>query len=167
MKRTVRLGGVLVVLGVLIGWLLPSFRGPGEGGSGQDGGELKNASKVFVTTHTTDVPAVAEPKTKSPAATELPTSNEPSGTADQIIEVRVSDRAYAIRPAGDTGEFQPIELEQLVERAKAAKGNEDGIRAKIYRDPSARAAAEQRLSDALTAAGVPKDSIQWLDAPPM
>ncbi|HCS51472.1 hypothetical protein [Rubinisphaera sp.] len=54
---------------------------------------------------------------------------------------------------------EEISLDQIVEKAKAAKGNAQGVRARIFHAGSALPSAENQLMDALRQAGLSEESI--------
>lgn len=147
--------GIVLIAGIGAGIYLGDFmKGPGFGGSsnsankgtGADGdGSEKVSSKK--TTETT------EPKPEKTAAAPLQTP---------VVKIVVSDRAYLLRTA--TGD-EPIELDQIVSYATAAKGDEDGVKIRVYRKPSSRASTEIALQQALTAAGVGEEQTVWVVNP--
>ena len=56
-------------------------------------------------------------------------------------------------------------LTKVVALAKAASGDEDGIRVRIYRKPSSRASTENELQDALIDAGITENQTVWIANP--
>ncbi len=79
-----------------------------------------------------------------------------------VLKIVIADRSYFLRsPEGD----QPVELKDLVAQAKAATGDEDGIRVRVYRKLTSRPAVEIALNDALVAAGLNEDQIVWVANP--
>lgn len=78
------------------------------------------------------------------------------------LQVLIDGRRYAVKQTDNgTSEYRPVELSRLVDLAKQAPGDEDGVRVRIARRESSRATAERRLEDELMEAGLPPESIVW------
>jgi hypothetical protein len=74
--------------------------------------------------------------------------------------VLIDERSYFLRRVVDgQEEYNRIELPELINLAKSTRGNEDGIRVRIFRRESSRASAENVLHEKLTEAGLPRQSI--------
>lgn len=118
-------------------------------------------------------PSTGTTATTTPESSELPNlsanvdpviSPEPEipPIATPVLKVLIADRSYSVRyPEGD----QAAELKQIVALAKTAKGDEDGIRVRVYRRLSSRTSAELELRDALIAAGINEDQTVWVANP--
>lgn len=90
------------------------------------------------------------------------TTPVPASPVTHVVKIVIADRSYFLRsPEGD----QPVELKELVSQAKAATGDEDGIRVRVYRKLTSRPAVEIALNDALIAAGLNEDQIVWVANP--
>ena len=166
-KRTATVGGGLIALGILVGMFLNLFRGPGGGGDG---------SNMLVQSSGEESLSIEEPESETAAdeSTDVPVHNasqqnnidsQPAAVAaaPQVVDVVVDDRQYHIRKTGEDGREQlvPIALQELVETVRRASGNEDGIRVRIVRRDSSRAAAEKLLHESLLDAGVAETAMQW------
>ena len=81
----------------------------------------------------------------------------------RVVKVVIQDRDYLLRTTDDDGQeqLQPIALAQLVETVRAASGDEDGVRVRIVRRDSSRAAAEELLHQSLLKAGVAATAMVW------
>lgn len=152
---TRNLMGVVLIAGIAAGVYLGDFlKGPGWGGSSTTS-ETSTGSKLESTAEPKKT-AVDKTEAESEKTAALPTQQQP------VVKVVIADRSYFLRSAdGD----QPIELDQLVSQAKAAKGDEDGIRIRIYRKLSSRTAAEIALQDALAAGGIGNEQAVWVANP--
>ncbi len=139
--------GAVLVAGIAAGVYLADFwKGFGWGGGPQ--GVAGNSS-------TTSKPKSADSKTSSKEASPMDKTSTVSG---KVVKVVIDNRSYFLRTAdGD----QATELNDLVSLARAAAGDEDGIRIRIYRKKSSRPSAEEALRDALVAAGVPEEQAAW------
>lgn len=140
--------GVVLIAGIAAGVYLGDFmKGPGWGGSSKGTGNSTGTGKdgTIDQQHVTD---------KTEAAPE----NVVAQPQTPVVKVVIADRSYFLRSAeGD----QPIELDQVVAQAIAAKGDEDGVKIRIYRKLSSYTSAELALQDALVAAGVSDKQIVW------
>ena len=147
-------GGVLVCLVAVYGLMSGLF--PGLGGSGSG-----NGTNVLVTGagDSTDVP---DARPSKPADDQREPNTEAAAPSDpaEVVNVLIDGRTYFLRSlVGGKEEHRRIELPALVDLAKAARGNEDGIRIRISRRESSRASAENLLQEKLTEAGLRKQSI--------
>lgn len=154
--KTSRIVGVLVVAGIGIGaalsYLLPDFDfGLGSGGIGLPTG--KPEAKV--------VGIDASP----PEETETKPAAEPV-TPPAVVYVLIDGRDYLLRrgPEGKAP-FKPATLEEVVEAAQTATGDDNGIRIRIAQKSSSRELTERALRAKLEEGGVPKDAIRWKDEP--
>ena len=87
-----------------------------------------------------------------------------SWISEGVVTLMIDEYDYfAAIPGGDnepTSDYHPISLQQAVKLASLAPGDSNGIRVRILRRDTARAAAEHRLHQTLTqAAGVSADAI--------
>ena len=139
--------GAVLVAGIAAGVYLGDFwKGFGWGGGPQ--GVAGNSS-------TTSKQKSSDSKTSSKETTQTEKTSTVSG---KVVKVVIDNRSYFLRStAGD----QATELNDLVEMAKTAAGDEDGIRIRIYRKKSSRPSAEEALREALVAAGIPEEQTAW------
>jgi len=166
MKRTATVGGGLVLVGLALGMLLNLFRGPGGG----DEGTNVMARSSGETSLSQSDPGADVPVTN--ASQEQPISSEPAAPAMapvaqplQVVRVVVEDREYKLRRTGSDGQeqLQPIALAELIELVRGVSGDEDGVRVRIVRHDSSRAAAEELLRQRLIEAGVAETAMVWND----
>ena len=147
-KRTV-LGAVLVA-GVIVGQYLPDlWNGFGGGSSvGVGIGDPAPGTKREPSTDSTEKPAKDDIK--------LPTNVPP------VIKVVIDDRSYFIRSSdGD----RSVEISEVIALAKAAAGDADGIRVRVYRKGTSRSSAENALQDAFNEAKISNDAVLWVPTP--
>jgi hypothetical protein len=142
--------GVVLIAGIAAGVYLGDFmKGPGWGGSKKGTGNSTGTGKDGTVEKKAEVDKT-EAAPEKVAAAPLPQT--------PVVKIVIADRSYFLRSAeGD----QPIELDQVVELANAAQGDEDGIKIRIYRKLSSYSSAEVALQDALVAAGVDDKQIVW------
>lgn len=159
-KRNI-LGAVLIA-GIATGVYLSDYlKGWGLGGGPGISGS--NASKGTLNT------GADSGDDKNTAATVDSTPNyapdESVAHPPQVLKVVVADRSFFIRETGEVPELTQVDLKQIVRRAKAATGDDDGIRVRVYRKSSSRASVEVELRDALVAAGITEDQTVWVATP--
>jgi len=149
MKVRTAVVGVAVlafIAGGFLGGLFPQF-GVGTGGSG------------------TGKPAKEQPAGKQPEQKLV--AHDPTVLDDaRIVQVKIDERHYQMADAaGGPHGYRDATLEEIVAAARAAQGNNRGIRVRVARTPRSRSSAEHALRDKLEAAGIGKDAIEWLDGP--
>lgn len=151
MKRRVTIGGGLILaVGILAGWLSGLFTGFGRGGTGD--GTQANVGAANSTVSNTN-PKQTKNEKKPAETVERPTD---------VVEVLIDDREYLVQQIIDgKSEYRSIDLARLVELAKNASGNDDGIRVRITRKTTSRVLAEKQLGEALAEAGLSKEAITW------
>ena len=145
MKSLIVLGLVLVA-GVIVGTYLPDFwKGFGGGSTvGVGIGDPKAGSKTE---------SVETPTTLS----DEPTSTAPVNVPP-VLKVVVDEQTYLIRSTeGD----RPVKISEVVALVKAAAGDADGIRVRVYRKKASRMAAGHALQDAFVAAGISESAVFW------
>lgn len=146
--RGVKISSGLVLLGVIAGTFLGNWLPKFDGG---DGVIPVQGSKPDLSEKTTHPPD-AETQT-TPAV------------APHVLQITIKDRGYWV--ATDTeGTLQEITLERAVELATATTGDENGIRVRVIRDPTARARAEDNLEQALLKAKIAREAIVGLGPMP-
>ena len=152
-KRLATYGGGALVIGLLLGLMLdlPGF------GTSQDG-EDPMATVTGVQNN-----QLVEAKS---AADDMHADDTAPVEDTSVVTVRIDDRIYGVRTINDGEEvFWPTALDEVVQQVKAVSGNQDGVRVRVLRKSTARAAAEQALKKALDAAGVNDDQIYWQREP--
>ncbi|HEX6986297.1 MAG TPA: hypothetical protein VF170_13025 [Planctomycetaceae bacterium] len=145
--------GAAAVVG--LAWLLSNLFNLDVGGTGGDGD-----SRIGLPTSSEPrdvVPAEPPPQGEPDAETEPVSADAPEdaiGTGG-VVEVRVDDRDYLLkRGSGAGAEWVAAEPDAIAAYARQASGDETGVRVRIFRTPSARAAAEERLVEALRGVGL-------------
>ena len=158
--KTMRMLGVMVVAGIGIGaalsYLLPDLNfGLGSSGIGLPTGNTDTKPETQV------VGIDAASEEKSTAEADAATAAPPA-----VVYVLLDGREYLLRrgPEGKVP-FKPVTLDEVVEAAQSATGDENGIRVRIEQKRSSRHTTQSALEGKLEAAGVPKDSIRWKDEP--
>lgn len=135
------IGGTLA-LGIAAGmWLSNFLQGIGTG----DGVGIGQSGFSGVSVNTAPSPAELGVSTDSPAA-----------AAPESIRVVIRDRNYFLQ---DDETETPQGLDELVTLAKTAKGDQDGIKVRVFRSQSARVTTELSLRDALVEAEIPESAI--------
>lgn len=129
--------------------------GFGGGNDGQIG-----VPRIAVTTPPPSAPA--EPPPQSEPETDLVSTSDPKTAigSDGFVEVLIDDRSFSVRRGtGENREWVQAEPDTIVAYARQATGDEAGVRVRILRTPSARAAAEEQLTTALHEAGMTDSEI--------
>lgn len=145
--------GATLIAGIVVGTYLPNFWNGFGGGSivGVGVGDPKTGTP---SQDSEDSASKPEDKAKPVESDSKPLENVPP-----VIKVVIDERSYFLRSAeGD----RPIEVPEVIALAKAAAGDADGIRIRIYRKKTSRIKAEQDLQDSLVAAGVSDSAILWI-----
>ncbi len=163
--KTSRLVGVLVITGIGIGallsYLLPDFGfGLGTGGDvGIGNPPGSNAAGTIVGTGDESSESTAETPTDTPESTDT------AGPVATVF-VMIDGREYLLRrgPEGKAP-YKSARLEQVVQAAQEATGDDNGIRVRIAQRSSSRETAERALRMKLEEAGIPGDAIRWKDEP--
>jgi len=155
-QRKVFAGGV-VALGVGLAFLLRGIGldiGTGGSGPGDSEQEATTQSDGDIMADLANDPQVLPiAPEKRPAADALPDTSK-------MLTVIVEDRHYLWGSnSPETKPIQPIELTQIVEKARNTSGNEQGIRVRIFHMGSALPSAENELMTALRDAGLSETDI--------
>lgn len=80
---------------------------------------------------------------------------------DEVIKVWISDRTFR---RSETDTTQAVAIEDIVSAVKAAQGSEEGIKLVVYLEESARASAQEELTNALNSAEIPETAILQVDS---
>lgn len=165
LKTTTRAasGGVIVVAAVLA---LLFFRGLGMG-SGE--GESEDTGSDRPAMATTEAPASnratdTKPQmpTKSPGVTDDSgglTPDEQKALSGNVLGILIDEYSYLMElPSSSDSLYRPAELDRLLQLAKQAKGDSNGIRVRILRRENARASTEEQLKLELSRIGVKADA---------
>ncbi|HIE98474.1 MAG TPA: hypothetical protein EYG03_17210 [Planctomycetes bacterium] len=153
-KNTARAaaGGVIVVAALLA---LMFFQGAG---SGTGEGDSSNPSLSMVTTESSA--DAAENSTDADLADGGLTADEQKALSDQVLSILIDEHEYLMEiPDDDAIIYRPAEIERLVELARQAEGDSNGIRVRILQRESARPSAEEKLKLALATAGIDIDAL--------
>jgi hypothetical protein len=109
-------------------------------------------------------------ETETQTTTVSDTSTEPTEpelvTPPAVVYVIIDAREYLLR-RGEEGKaaFKPANLDEVIEAAQSATGDDLGIRIRIAQRSSSRETTERALRAKLEEAGIPGDSIRWRDEP--
>lgn len=148
------LGAVLVAgiaTGIYVGKFWKGFGGGSSLGVGV-GDPQANSQGTDAGTESPESKTPDRPEPESPPPADVP----------RIVRVVIDDQSYFVRNEGGD---EPIDLKQIVALARAAAGDEDGIRIRIYRKFSSRTSAELALSTALAEGGIKDDQTVWVPTP--
>lgn len=145
MKRRMQVGVVLVIA---VAAALSYFTGfpPGlGGGSGGDGNSSSDANDVRA-----DVSG-NRPSDATPTD-DLPTS---------VVHVVVEKNGYTLKLIdGESIKYQSVELDRIIELARQATGNDNGVRVVLTSRRAARPPAENLLKSKLLDAGLTEVQIE-------
>lgn len=162
-KRT--LAAVVVAAALVVGSFFSGrFPGFGTGQQATTGGPPAGQPEPVSTE-----PSEEEPAAPNPEADATPDSPTPTPVVPQeVLDVRIVGRTYQVLFTGgvdgETVEYQPAELSQVVELAQSASGDDNGIRVRIELDDTARMAEWLALKDALKDAGLSENSLREMSA---
>jgi hypothetical protein len=165
MKKRTMVGGLVVcsvVAGMFINGKLPGF------GSGT--GIPREAQGTAVESPEKPAAAATEPKAveASPEAKPAPVETAEKPVVDEpkeapkppdFIDILVEDSNYSVSRGG-VGNYRDLKLSQILTLAKMTTGNDEGLRVRILRKPSARYFAYATLRTELEAAGLDSESIR-------
>jgi hypothetical protein len=149
-------GGGAILIGLALFML---FKGMGPGGTGSSGsGTGPESGKTLITSKGTESPseeAVAAPDEVKGGLTD----DEKKSLTGDVFTVLIDEKNFLIELPGDPDPvYREAQLSRVIELAKLAKGDSNGIRVRILRRESARASAEFDLTDGLHKAGIDKDA---------
>jgi len=146
--------GAVLVAGIATGIYVGKFwKGFGGGSSlGVGVGDPQANSQAGADAKSPEIKTPDRPEPESPPPADVP----------RVVRVVIDDQSYFVRSEGGD---EPIDLKQIVALTRAAAGDEDGIRIRIYRKFSSRTSAELALSAALVEAGIKDDQTVWVPTP--
>ncbi|MBW3540690.1 MAG: hypothetical protein KY476_10500 [Planctomycetes bacterium] len=135
--RTVAAGGIVGLLLIAGGLLFNGFGLGGGGGDGEGTGDGSTPDEVRA--------SMEEDPPLRPAEVD---------PAPPVVEVLIDGDGYLLEQPGQTPEWRPATLDEIVLRAKDAEGNTLGVRVRIRRRGSALPDAEEALTQGLIQAGL-------------
>ena len=160
-------GAGAVLIGLALFMLFRGFGlGPGNG-TGEDGSggaanqEAEEAEILAADSAPSDKKVQEDPGNgTSPQSKGGLTFDEEKAIAGNVLTVLIDEHDYLMQIPGTTDSvYRRAELARLVELAKRAKGDTNGIRVRILRRESARASAENQIKADLMHAGLTADAI--------
>ncbi len=160
MKSTAKAGagGAIAVAAVLALLFLRGGAGtPGSGSESETSNQPSLASTNSPPTSTDTEPASTA---ATPDSTGGLTQDEELALSDKVLTILVDERSYLLAiPTGEDFLYRPTELARLLELAKLAEGDSNGIRVRILQRETARVSAKQELENQLAQAGVGTDAV--------
>lgn len=147
MRKRALLGGVAVVAVVLTAFFTGIIPGFGGGSGTGDGTSTSLSAETGEETTTTET--AGETTTPDPP---LPTT-----VPQELVQVVVENDMYGLQIPD--GRYKVVPMSEVVEAAKSATGNEDGIKIRILRKASAKVVAWSTLADELEKAGIARTAI--------
>jgi len=164
-------GAGAALIGLALFLLFRGFGfGPGSG-SGEESGETQNAGEESGASESRILAANTDPATESESPDESTEPNdrprtkglsadEEKAIAGDVLTVLIDEHDYLMQIPGTTDVvYRRCELSRLIELAKLAKGDTNGIRVRILRRESARASSESQIKIDLAHAGISTDAI--------
>lgn len=151
------LGGGAILIGLAL-YLL--FKGMGPGGIGSSGSGIgPEPEESLITSKGTDTPsekAIVAPDQIRGGLTD----DEKKSLSGDVLTILIDEKNFLLELPGDVDPvYRKTSLPRVIELARLARGDSNGIRVRILRRESARASAEFDLIDGLHKEGVSKDSI--------
>jgi len=155
-KRMMYAGGGVLILGIVLGQyfgLTPGINtGPGDGEEKTETVDEESRA-IMASTESDMVPVLIQPEPKQKSLAELPL---------QVLDILIDDRSYLIKASSQPQDrYRPAEIKEVIQQAKRATGDEDGIRIRVYRKGSARVIPETLLKDELKIAGLAPQMVDW------
>lgn len=145
-------GGVIVVVAVLAVLLIQGL-GTGDGESSNPGSSSSDSELLASANAGGVLPATDQQHGGL-------TDSEQAALSGNTLVVCIAEHDYWMEVPGDGPDpWQPIELARLVEVARQATGDSNGIRVRIKKRVTARASAEQKIRLELEKVGIGKDAI--------
>lgn len=158
-KRRNRLiygGGGVLILGIILGQFIGLTPGINSGpGAGTEKKSSDESTKTALASTESDlVPVLIQPEPeKDKAASESPL---------KVLDILIDNRSYFVKAHTQAQtSYRPAEIEEIIQLAKQATGDEDGIQVRVYRKGSARVIPETLLKEELNKSGLPSEKIDW------
>ena len=158
------------MIGALLALLF--LRGFGGGSAGTDDETSAGSAKTSMATTESPsvpsdipatVPAATVPAATVPAATNSRgglTSDEEKALSGKVLAVLVDERSYLMEVPTDGGPvYRPTDLDRLLELAKLAEGDSNGIRVRVLHRENARVSAEHNLKTQLANIGIGPNAV--------
>ena len=145
-------GGVIVIVALLA---VLFMQGPGTGdGESSDPGSSSSDSELLASANANGVVPTTD---QQPGGL---TDNEQAALSGKTLIVCIDEHDYWMQVSGDGPDtWQPIELARLVEVARQAPGDSNGLRVRIEKRVTSRPSAEQKILLELEKVGIGKDAI--------
>ncbi|MGC1274530.1 MAG: hypothetical protein WBC44_12565 [Planctomycetaceae bacterium] len=150
--------GIGAAAAVGLAWFVMNVFNWNLGGLGGDG-ENRVGLPTSSTSSAPDSEPSDPPEQSEPDAglVSVENADEAIGTGG-VVEVLIDDRNYSLR-RGNGDEWVQAEPDAIAAYARQAAGDESGMKVRILRKPSARAAAEERLVETLHGVGLTNSEI--------
>ena len=154
MRTKATIGGGIIIAAMIAGAMLSdyfNFRGFGLG----DG----DGARAMLPLNSQQTDDSSSDDERRQVSAELPDERAarsgPPLQPGEVLNVVIDGRDYAVRQVIDGEErLHPLSLAEVVELAKAAPGNNEGIKVRVLRRESSRPTAEQALEQALLQSGI-------------
>jgi|GEM_PF-1526483 len=159
-KRLMYAGGGVLILGIILGQYFGLTPGINTGSG--DGEEKKespaDSQAIMASTQSDIVPVLIQPE-PNPEPKQKKTQSE---LPLKVLDILIDNRSYLVKASSQPqDQYRPAEIGEIVQQAKQASGDEDGIRIRVYRKGSARVIPESLLKDELKKAGFAPHMIDW------
>ena len=157
MKKRYILGAALIA-GVIVGQYLPNFW-KGFGGGSTIGVGIGDPTSGDVSSETGTNPAETPAEPPDKPRTALPGTAPELTNVPAVIKVVIDEKSYFIR--SETGDRQ-VTIPEIIALVRAATGDVDGIRVRIYQKGTSRPSAENALNDAFEQAQISGTAVVWV-----
>jgi hypothetical protein len=151
MKKRAFVGSVVVVAAVLATFFTGIIPGFGRGSS-SDG---TSPTPVQAETSSEDSPEGEAAATESDPP--IPVPPEPAGPPPEVVQVVVENDRIGLQLAD--GRYKVTGVDEVIETALKATGNEDGIKVRILRKASAKVVTWSMLRSELENSGIASSAI--------
>lgn len=161
MKSTARAGagGAVVIAAVLA--LIFLRGGAGTPGTGAD--ENSPGDQTSMASTQGEAPSTDVVPNSTPAETDARaglTPDEEHALSNKVLSILVDERSYLMEvPTDNEPLYRPADLTRLLEVAKMAEGDSNGIRIRILQRETARVSAKHELEAGLAKIGIGTDGI--------
>lgn len=160
--------GGTALLAALVMYLLMNFgTGFGTGSSNSKGGPAPESSGESTSRESASQTKNDAPKIDQATPTSLVPDSRSGGLSDDekkalngnVLTVLIDERSYFIEIPGQESLYRPTDLKRILELAKHASGDTNGIRVRVLRRETARASAEEQLKLDLARIGINSTAI--------